>query len=80
MTAYEIRLKLLEIAKDLLIEKYNQDNEIDRINWQHRVNDAERTGDTPPAYQRFAHFPTEEDIVRKAKMLNQFVSSKGSEI
>ena len=80
MTAFEIRLKLLEIARDLLIEKYNQGNEIDRINWQRKVNDAERTGDTPPPYERFAHFPTEEDIIIKAKMLNQFVSSKGSEI
>jgi hypothetical protein len=80
MTAFEIRLKLLEIARDLLIEKYNQGNEIDRINWQRKVNDAERTGDTPPAYERFAEFPTEEDIIKKAKMLNQFVSSKGSEL
>lgn len=80
MTAFEIRLKLLEIARDLLIEKYNQGNEIDRINWQRKVNDAERTGDAPPAYERFAHFPTEEDIIKKAKTLNQFVSSKGSEL
>ena len=80
MTAYEIRLKLLEIAKDLLIERYNQDNEIDRINWDRKVNEAERDGNTPPKYERFAHFPTEEDIVKKAKTLNQFVSSKGSEI
>ena len=79
MTAYEIRLKLLEIAKDLLIEKYHQDEEIERLNWERKVSDAEKRGASPELFERHAQFPTEEDIVRKAKILNFFVSSKGGE-
>ena len=78
MTAYEIRLKLLEMAQSLLIEKYNQENEIERINWEKKVNDAERTGSALPIYERKSSFPSEEDIIKKAKILNQFVSSKGA--
>lgn len=79
MTAYEIRLKLLEIAKDLLIEKYHQDEEIERLNWERKVSDAEKRGQSPELFERYVQFPTEEDIVRKAKILNFFVSSKGGE-
>lgn len=79
MTAYEIRLKLLEIAKDLLIEKYNQGEEVERLNWERKATEAEKLGQSPPVFERYTQFPTEEDIVRKAKTLNLFVSSKGSE-
>lgn len=80
MTAFEIRLKLLEIAKDLLIERYNQDEEVERLNWERKALEAEKIGSTPPTFERHSQFPTEEDIVRKAKTLNVFVSSKGGEI
>ena len=79
MTAYEIRLKLLEIAKDLLIEKYNQEEEVERLNWERKASEAEKLGSTPPIFERHSQFPTEEDIVRKAKTLNYFVSSKAGE-
>ena len=52
--------------------------------WKRQINKVTFVGDNftrkPPKYERFAHFPTEEDIVKKAKTLNQFVSSKGSEL
>lgn len=79
MTAYEIRLKLLEIAKDLLIEKYNQEEEVERLNWERKASEAEKIGNAPPIFERYTQFPTEEDIVRKAKILNHFVSSKAGE-
>lgn len=79
MTAYEIRLKLLEIAKDLLIEKYHQDEEVERLNWERKATEADKLGWTPPIFERQVQFPTEEDIVRKAKTLNSFVSSKAGE-
>jgi hypothetical protein len=79
MTAFEIRLKLLEIAKDLLIEKYNQDEEVERLNWERKALEAEKLGNTPPIFERHSQFPTEEDIVKKAKTLNFFVSSKAGD-
>jgi hypothetical protein len=76
MTAYEIRLKLLEMAQGLLIEKFHQDYEIERMNWEKSVSDAEKNNTTVSIFQRKTSFPTEEDIINKAKTLKDFVSSK----
>ena len=76
MSPYEIRLKLLEMAKDLLVENYHQQAEIERINWEKTVQEAERNCKTFQLYERKIPFPTEIDIVNKAKILKDFVSAK----
>ena len=77
MSPYEIRLKLLEMAKDLLVENYHQEAEIERTNWEKIVQEAERSGITFPIYERKISFPTEIDIINKATILKEFVSAKG---
>jgi len=74
MTAFEIRLELLKMARDLLVDDFNSKKQSLVENWQQQVESAKVAGTTSPDYPVLPHFPTENEIVTKADALNQFVS------
>ena len=74
MTPYEIRLELLKMAKDLLVDEFYARKEVVTNQWQTQVSAAQIAGTTSPDHPPLPLFPTEIDIVSKADALNQFVS------
>lgn len=70
-TPFEIRLNLLDMAKDLAMQDFYTKKDIAMEEW-HRQSEIDRTIPAP----QLGAFPTEEDIIAKAKMLNAFVSNE----
>jgi hypothetical protein len=74
MTPYEIRLELLKMAKDMLTDDYHTKRDCLSQQWHTQVDAAKIAGTTSPEFPAIPAFPTEEEIVKKAEALNQFVS------
>ena len=74
MTPYEIRLELLKMAKDMLEQDYHAKREGLQQQWHTQVDAAKIAGTQSPDYPGLPPFPTEDEIVKKAEALNQFVS------
>ena len=74
MTPFEIRLELLKMARDLLVDDFNSKKQSLIENWQMQVESAKVAGIASPEYPILPIFPTEEEIVKKSETLNSFVS------
>jgi hypothetical protein len=74
MTPYEIRLELLKMAKDMLTDDYHTRRDSLQQQWHTQVDAAKIAGTASPDFPALPAFPTEEEIVKKAEALNQFVS------
>lgn len=74
MTPYEIRLELLKMAKDMLTDDYHTKRDALNQQWHSQVDAAKIAGSASPDFPALPAFPTEEEIVKKAEALNQFVS------
>jgi hypothetical protein len=79
LTPFEIRLELLKMAKDLLMEQYY--SEKDRLinEWNVKVDVAKLHGQAIPDHPSFPVYPSENDIIVKANSLNGFVSNQIAE-
>ncbi len=75
LTPFEIRLELLKMAKELLLENYY--SEKDRLvnEWNVKVESAKLNGQPIPEHPAFPTYPSETDIINKAQTLNGFVSN-----
>jgi hypothetical protein len=74
MTPYEIRLELLKMAKDMLTDDYHTKRDALNQQWHSQVDAAKIAGTSSPDFPALPPFPTEEEIVKRAETLNQFVS------
>ena len=74
MTPYEIRLELLKMAKDMLTDDYHTKRDALNQQWHSQVDAAKIAGSPSPDFPALPAFPTEDEIVKKAEALNQFVS------
>ena len=74
MTPYEIRLELLKMAKDMLTDDYHTRHDSLQQQWHTQVDAAKIAGTQSPDFPALPAFPTEDEIVKKAEALNQFVS------
>jgi hypothetical protein len=74
MTPYEIRLELLKMAKEMLSDDYYGKREVISNEWSTKVEEAKINGTPSPSHPGFPSFPSEEEIIKKAEMLNGFVS------
>ena len=80
---YMIRLDLLKMAKEMLEQDWHAQRDILNQQWQHEVELAKVKAQAkdslvesiPPAPALKA-FPTEAEIIAKARTLNDFISSK----
>ena len=75
LTPFEIRLELLKMAKDLLLEEYHSSKDRLTNEWQVKVESAKLNGQAIPEHPAFPTYPTETDIITKAQSLNGFVSN-----
>ena len=80
---YEIRLELLKMAKEMLEQDWHAQRAITQTAWEQEVNLAQIKAagkdslvDSLPATPTFKPFPTEDEIIKKAKVLNEFVAQK----
>jgi hypothetical protein len=74
MTPYEIRLSLLQMAKDLLTDDYHTQRNSLEQEWATKVDAAKIAGTESPSFPKLPVFPSENEIVKKAEALNLFVS------
>jgi hypothetical protein len=79
MTPFEIRLELLKMARDLLVDDFKSQKQSLVENWQQQVESAKVLGTASPEYPVLPQFPSETEIVTKADALNQFVSQTQSQ-
>ncbi len=75
LTPFEIRLELLKMAKDLLLEEYHSSKDRLINEWQVKVESAKLNGQAIPEHPAFPTYPTETEIITKAQSLNGFVSN-----
>lgn len=75
LTPFEIRLELLKMAKDLLLEEYHSNKDRLQQEWHVKVESAKLNGQPIPEHPAFPTYPTETDIINKAQSLNGFVSN-----
>ena len=75
LTPFEIRLELLKMAKELLLEDYQSGKERLVNEWQVKVESAKLNGQAIPDHPAFPTYPSENDIINKAQALNGFVSN-----
>ena len=74
MNAFQLRLELLKMAQALLMEEYSYKRNASEQQWRTQVDAAQVAGTTSPDYPALPAFPTEEQIVKRAETLNNFVS------
>jgi hypothetical protein len=79
MTPFEIRLELLKMAKDMLNDDYYGRREIISNSWAVACEQARIKGETPPTHPEYPAYPSENEIITKAKTLNDFVSNISTE-
>ena len=75
LTPFEIRLELLKMAKELLMEEYYSSKDRLQQEWHVKVDVAKLNGQAIPDHPAFPTYPTENDIINKAQSLNGFVSN-----
>lgn len=75
MTPFEIRLELLKMARDMLNDDYYAKREQISNQWQVDIDQAKIKGEEPPKHPGFPFFPSENEVINKAKTLNDFVSN-----
>jgi hypothetical protein len=70
---YEIRLELLKMAKEMLEQDWHAQRDAVMTDYHTK---ASRDETFIPAIPTFKSFPTEEEIIKKAKVLNEFVAQR----
>lgn len=75
MTPFEIRLELLKMAKEMLMDDYYSNKDRISQDWSIKCETAKVRGEVPPEHPALPTIPSEQDIINKAQTLNGFVSN-----
>jgi hypothetical protein len=62
------------MAKEMLTDDYYGKREVISNEWTTKVEESKINGTPSPQHPGFPPFPSEEEIIKKAEMLNGFVS------
>ncbi len=80
---YEIRLELLKMAKEMLEQDWHAQRDAVMTDYNTRVSFAHARAESAgfqntdlPTTPTFKSFPTEAEIIAKAKTLNEFINQK----
>jgi len=80
---YEIRLELLKMAKEMLEQDWHAQREAvmtdynTKVGFAHAKVDSEGVHEASiPAIPTFKAFPTEAEIINKARALNEFINQR----
>jgi len=74
MTPYEIRLELLKMAQGMLTDDYMFKRTALENQWHVQVEASKIAGTPAPDLPPLPPYPHEEEIIKKAEVLNGFVS------
>lgn len=74
LSPFEIRLQLLQMAKDMLEQDYFAQREKVSNEYAAKCEVAKIHGQPIPEHPGFTTFPSETEIIKKATELNGFVS------
>ena len=74
LTPFEIRLELLKMAKDMVMDDFHTKRNQASEDWQVKVENARHAGIAPPEHPPLPQYPSEADIISRANTLNGFVS------
>jgi hypothetical protein len=74
MSPFQIRLELLKMAKELLMEEYFAKRDQSINTWNIQVEEAKVNGTPSPAHPEAPQIPDEVEIIKRATALNGFVS------
>lgn len=74
MTPFEIRLSLLNLAKDLAMDKFYTTRDATNAVWDVSAENARKVGATVPTPPSPPDFPTQEEIVKTATFLSEFIN------
>jgi hypothetical protein len=75
MSPFQLRLELLKMAKELLMDEYYSNKDRITSDWSIKCETAKAKGETPPEHPPLPSIPSETDIINKAQTLNGFVSN-----
>ena len=75
MTPFEIRLELLKMAQSMLESDYYGRREIIANQFATDSDAAKQRGEEPPKHPGYPPFPSEQEVIVKAQVLNTFVSN-----
>lgn len=75
LSPFEIRLELLKMAKDILMDDYYSNKDRISQDWSIKCESARLKGEFPPEHPALPTIPTEQEIIAKAQALNGFVSN-----
>lgn len=75
MNELEIKLKALEMAKDISVHSFFNTKEVERLNWEMKANYAENIGKTVNRLEPRNQFPDTSDVIKRAKTFNDFIFS-----
>jgi hypothetical protein len=80
---YEIRLELLKMSKEMLEQEWHANHSMTQTKWEHEVELAKikaKGRDSLlidiPTLPEFRAFPTEAEVIAKAKTLNEFINQR----
>lgn len=73
LSPYEIRLELLKMSKDMLEQNFHSRRELAMRKWEHAASNQQ---DGREFLTEIPEYPSEDEIVNKAKLLNEFISEK----
>jgi hypothetical protein len=74
LTPFEIRLELLKMAKDMVMDDFHTKRNQVSEDWHVKVENSRHAGIAPPEHPPLPPYPTESDIITRANTLNGFVS------
>ena len=74
LTPFEIRLQLLQMAKEMLEQDYYAQRERVSNEYAAKCDVAKIQGQPIPEHPGFQPFPSETEVIAKATQLNSFVS------
>lgn len=80
MSPFEIRLELLKMAKDIILEDFYSQKQVIDNNWTTSVDHAQKQMAMPPVHPGYPSSITEQQIIDMATKLNSFVSMVPPEI
>ena len=71
---YALRLQLITLAKELLVDEYHANRECILEQWRNEVDTARQKDSSLPQAPTLPTYPTEKDVLKKAIALYEFVS------
>lgn len=75
MNELEIKLKALQMAKDISVHSFFYRKEVERLNWEIKANHAENVGKVVKKLEPRNQFPDENEVIKRAKAFNDFIFS-----